>query len=137
MDNLTLDEKVTSASAAAAELEAEKHFFDKNQPHYPLGFSVHYRNPGHWDINATRCPGRLEAWQHVHPGGQYYDTDPSRERAFRIRGKPGAVSVIDERWNPHLGLNDKRRITMFRTVSAAMLWISEELMQEPGETEHD
>lgn len=46
MTDLTLDEKLNYAKSRAAELEAEKHFYDAAQPFYPLGFSVIHRNPG-------------------------------------------------------------------------------------------
>jgi hypothetical protein len=42
MSDLTLEEKMSYAKGRAAEEVAEKHFFDANQPHFPLGFSVHY-----------------------------------------------------------------------------------------------
>lgn len=67
------------------------------------GFSVSWRNPGHWDIYAER------------------------ERAFRIRGEPGNVLVLDEREEgpPH-----PRAAVEFRTVTAAMAWCADELMVE-------
>lgn len=131
MYDLTIDEKINCAKTRAAEEAAEKHFFDANQPFYPLGFSVGYRNPGHWDVVAAICPGRASAWRHAHPGGQTSERDGGRERAFRIRGETGNVTVFDERWNPH---RERGQEPMrFRTVSAAMLWIAEELMQEPVE----
>lgn len=126
---LTLDEKTNGAVSCARELVAEKHFFDAAQPHYPFGFSIGCRNPGHWDIYAQRCPGKASAWRHAHPSGQTSDQDDTRERAFRIRGEPGNVVVIDERWNPHKP--HPRECMTFRSVMAAMVWICEELMQEP------
>lgn len=128
MSDLTLDEKTRYAAHRAAEIEAEKHFFDAAQPHYPLGFSVGYRNPGHWDVYAKQASGKASAWQHANPGGFTSAKDGERERAFRIRGEPGDVVVFDERWNPHRKSSDLR----FRSVMAAMLWIAEELMQEPS-----
>lgn len=129
MSDLTIDEKLDYAKSRAAEEEAEKHFFDKAQPHYPLGFSVCYRNPGHWDIYAKQVPGRASAWKAAHPTGLTSARDGEDERAFRIRGAPGNVFVYDERWNPHRP--HPRGEMTFRTVMSAMLWISEELMQEP------
>lgn len=129
MSDLTLEEKTSGAVRRAREEAAELHFYQANQPFFPLGFSVGYRNPGHWDVFAKRCPGRESAWMAAHPEGQTSDKDDARERAFRIRGEPGAVVVFDERWNPTRELDAEPM--RFRTVSAAMLWICEELMQEP------
>lgn len=129
MDDLTLDEKVNFAKGRAHEQEAEKHFFDAAQPHYPLGFSIGYRNPGHWDVYAQRVPGLASAWLASHPGGRTSASDRDRERAFRIRGEPGNVVIYDERWNPHKP--HPREPMCFRSVLAAMMWIVEELMQEP------
>lgn len=129
MSEFSLDEKLSHAARHAQEKEAEKHFFDKAQPHYPLGFSVTYRNPGHWDVSAAQHPGRASAWRAAHPDGQTSARDGERERAFRIRGEPGRVVVMDERWNPHKP--HPRESMQFRSVIAAMMWIAEELMVEP------
>lgn len=129
MSELTLVEKTGFAAQRAAEKAAEVHFYDKAQPFHPLGFSVDYRNPGHWDVYADQCPGKVSAWLHANPGGQTSARDGERERAFRIRGEPGNVLVLDERWNPHHP--HPREPIKFHSVMAAMLWISEELMQEP------
>lgn len=128
MHELTLEEKTSGAEMRAREEVAEKHFFDQAQPFFPLGFSVVYRNPGHWDIGAKTCPGKASAWRAAHPGGSTSERDGEWARAFRIRGEPGVVLVLDERWNPHKP--HPRDALQFRTVSAAMLWIAEELMQE-------
>lgn len=66
------------------------------------GFSVSYRNPGHWDI-----------------------TQRDFGRVFRIRGGPGQYMVIDERDK------DKHRepITL-NSVAACMAYICDELMFE-------
>jgi hypothetical protein len=130
MTELTLDEKLGSAQRRASEEEAELHFFDKAQPFYPLGFSVGYRNRGHWDVYAKQTPGKASAWQAANPGGTTSARDGGSERAFRIRGEPGNVVVFDERWNPHRP--HPRGLVQFRSVMAAMLWIAEELMQEPS-----
>src|SRR5690349_17534578 len=66
---LTLQEKLNGVVSRAREVEAEKHFFDAAQPFYPLGFSVGYRNPGHWDVYAQQCPGKASAWKAAHPEG--------------------------------------------------------------------
>lgn len=121
----------THAELCTREHEAEKHFFDKAQPFFPLGFSVGYRNPGHWDVHANSCPGRTKAWQHAHPEGWTSAVDGGRERAFRIRGEPGHVVLFDERWDPHRP--HPRDTPTFRSVLGAMLWIVEELMREPPE----
>lgn len=131
MSGLTLEEKTEYAERRAREQEAEKHFYDEAQPFYPLGFSVNYRNPGHWDVIAQITPGRASAFKSVHPKGMTTETDQGRERAFAIRGEPGDVCVRDERWNPHSP--HPRESLKFRSVMAALLWIAEELMQEPVE----
>ena len=131
MSDLTLDEKVNYAKVRAAEIAAEKHFYDANQPFFPLGFSVYYRNPGHWDVSAQQCPGRASAWKAAHPTGHTSDRDGGTERAFRIRGEPGNVVVYDERWNTHRERGQEP--PRFKSVMGAMLWIMEELMQEPSE----
>ena len=125
---LTVSEEMSYAADRARLQAAEKHFFDANQPHFPLGFSVGYRNPGHWDVYAERCPGRASAFMQANPTGSTSERDGGRERAFRIRGEEGDVWVADERWNPH---NPRPESRHFRSVMGAMLWIMEELMQEP------
>lgn len=132
MTELTLDEKSNYAQNRAVQLEAEKHFFDEAQPFFPLGFSVGWRNPGHWDIYAEQCPGKASAWKYANPTGFTSERDGGRERAFCIRGEPGNVIVRDERWNPHV-VNRDREPKVFKSVIGAMLYIVEELMQEPKE----
>jgi hypothetical protein len=142
MSDLTLEEKAGYAATRAREKEAEKHFFDEAQPFFPLGFSIGYRNRGHWDIYADQVPGKDAAWLTAHgPGASINgatvdDIDRlnmkkarTRERAFRIRGEPGDVVVMDERWDPRAKSRDSLK---FRSVMAAMVWICEELMQEPA-----
>lgn len=63
-------------------------------------FTVHWRNPGHWDV----C-------------------QPLTGRAFTIRGEPGRVLLTDERAPPYQ--TDK-----FQSVSAAILWVVDRLMDE-------
>lgn len=63
-------------------------------------FSVHRRNPGHWDISDDR------------------------RRIFRIRGGPGKYCVLDERV-PHQSPR-----TDFKTVGACIGYICDELMTE-------
>lgn len=135
MDDLTLKEKTEAAAHRAREQASEKHFFDLNQPHHALGFSINYRNPGHWDIYAKQCPGKVSAFLSLSPGNWTSAKDGERERAFRIRGEPGNVLVFDERWNPHRA--HPRGDLIFRSVPAAMLWIAEELMQEPVPTKRE
>jgi len=129
MSDFTLEQKIGFAESRAREREAEKHFFDKAQPFFPLGFSIIHRNPGHWDVYARQCPGQASAWRAAHPEGVTSQQDGESERAFRIRGELGAVTVLDERWNPHRP-HPRDHLT-FRSVMAAMVWICEELMQEP------
>lgn len=129
MSDLTLDEKTDAAKTRAAEQVAELHFFDAAQPFFPLGFSIGWRNPGHWDITARQTPGQASAWLASHPEGRTSATDHDRERAFRIRSEPGKVIVMDERWDPH---RTERSPLTFRSVMAAMVYICEELMQEPS-----
>lgn len=126
---LTLDEKFTGAERRAREKVAEQHFYDAAQPFFPLGFTIGHRNPGHWDIYASQCPGQASAWRAAHPEGMTTAKDGETERAFRIRGEPGNVIVMDERWNPHRP--HPRETLTFRSVLAAMVYIMEELMQEP------
>lgn len=127
MSNLTLEEKTNYAACRAREKAAEEHFYDLNQPFFPLGFSVYHRNPGHWDVSAQQCPGKVAASLSLDEKNRTTARDGGTERAFRIRGEPGHVIVFDERWNPH-GRKDP---PPFRSVMGAMLWIMEELMQEP------
>ena len=129
MSDLTLEEKSADAAYRAKIEAAQKHFYDASQPFFPLGFSVGYRNPGHWDIYAAKHPGEEQAHEHVNGPGSISPREPGRERAFRIRGEVGNVIVMDERWDP---TRPHPRTSMtFRTVGAAMLWISEDLMREP------
>ena len=131
MSDLTVDEKMGANAARAREIAAETHFFDKAQPFYPLGFSIGYRNPGHWDVYAEQTPGKASAWRAAHPPPSSTSAqDGGRERAFRIRGEPGRVVVFDERWNPHKP--QPRAVIEFHSVLGAMIWIAEELMQEPS-----
>jgi hypothetical protein len=67
-------------------------------------FSVAHRNPGHWDIGNDK------------------------RRIFRIRGEHGNVVLYDER-SPGVMVEPKT----FRSVQAAMAWITDELMFETGE----
>lgn len=129
MNDLTLEDKTHYAEARARLDAAEKHFFDAAQPHFPLGFSITYRNPGHWDVYAKACPGEASAWLHANPGGTTSAKDGQSERAFRIRGEPGNVLVFDHRWDPHRP--HPREALKFRSVMGAMVWICEELMREP------
>lgn len=127
--DLTLHEKLNYAEERARQKEAEEHFYNAAQPFFPKGFAVYYRNPGHWDISARSCPGEASAWRTAHPGGTTTAQDGRTERAFRIRGEPGHVVVMDVRWNPHKP--HPRESLTFRSVTGAMLWIVEEMMQEP------
>lgn len=126
---LTIEQKVSYAETRAREEAAEKHFFDQAQPHFPLGFSVCYRGESHWDVSAEQCPGKASAWRYANPGGQTTAQDGGRERAFTIRGEPGKVVVYDERWDPHRP--HPREALKFKSVTMAMMWIVEELMEVP------
>lgn len=128
---LTVDEKIDGAERRAREIAAEKHFYDEAQPFLPDAFSVRKRHPGHWDIYAQQCPGKVSAWLKANPGGSTTARDGDGERAFRIRGEPGKVVLLDERWDPHRP--HPREPLHFRSVTGAMLWIVEEMMQEPAE----
>ncbi len=130
MGDFTIAEDMDHAAHRAREAAAEIHFFDAAQPHYPGGFSVFRRNDHHWDVTAEQCPGKVSAWLAANPGGRTSGKDGGRERAFRIRGEPGNVVVMDERWDPHRP--HPRESLTFRSIQAAMLWISEELMREPS-----
>lgn len=63
-------------------------------------FNIHRRNPGHWDVVTDQG------------------------RAFAIRGEGRDVVVRDER-----GTGARPNIN-FRSLTGAMVWISEELMTE-------
>jgi hypothetical protein len=130
MSDLTLEEKMSYARDRAAQEAAEKHFYDENQPFFPLGFSIHYRNPGHWDISAQQCPGKVSAFLSLNEANRTSGRDGQAERAFRIRGEPGNVVVFDQRWNPHRD-SEHDNPPRFKSVLGAMMWICEELMQEP------
>lgn len=125
---LTLETKMSCDGRRAQEVAAEKHFFMLNQPFFPNGFDVHRRNPGHWDIIAKQVPGKYSAWRAANPGGETSGKDGETERAFRIRGEDGEVVLMDERWDPFRP-HPRPSIT-FRTVTAAMLYVVEELMGE-------
>jgi hypothetical protein len=71
----------------------------------PVRFCVGRRNVGHWDVTTQ--------WG----------------RAFRIRGDAEIVLVLDERKNDALP-DFPREPLRFRSLGAAMLYISEELMRE-------
>ena len=71
-------------------------------------FSVHRRNPGHWDVSD------------------------GKERAFRIRGEPGRVLVIDERSDEMKYGKFPRAPMAFPTIQAAMGYIAFQFMFEPG-----
>lgn len=132
MGDLTLEEKTSYAAYKARKNEAEKHFFDAAQPFFPFGFGISYRNPGHWDIFADRPAFEEMAHNATQPECNHKRIPGSeriRERAFRIRGEPGDVLVYDERGDPHRPF--PRGDVHFRSMTAAMLWIAEELMQEP------
>ena len=78
----------------------------------PQGFSVIWRNYGHWDI-SQRDVGRV----------------------FRLRGGPGSWVVFDERQQDRI-----ENIPRFKEQSAAMAFICAELMHElltvEGQTPH-
>lgn len=107
----------------------EKRYYEAAQPFYPRGFSINWRNPGHWDVYAYEVPGRISAWLEANPGCSTTAKDGERTRAFRIRGEPKNVIVHDERWNPHNP--QPREPKVFRSVAMALVWIADELMQEP------
>lgn len=65
------------------------------------GFSVHYRNYGHWDV--YNVAGRL----------------------FRIRGGPGNYIIFDERYE-----SEQKKPIYFKTVGACMAYICDDLMFE-------
>lgn len=129
MSDFTLEEKIGFAEGRAREKIAEQHFYDIGKATYRCTwFSVQKRNTHHWDVAAPAVSGRASAWLASHPGGQTSDKDGSTERAFRIRGEPGRILVMDERWDPTRP--HPREHMTFKSVAAAMLWISDELMAE-------
>jgi len=75
-----------------------------------MGFSVSYRNTGHWDIYPS-----------------------SGRRMYRIRGEKGNFIVMDERDYPALGEEPRewgKNTDGFATITAAMAFICGELMEE-------
>ncbi len=71
-------------------------------------FSVNKRNPGHWDISD------------------------GHERAFRIRGEPGRVTVLDERSDESEYGKLPRAALTFPDVRSAMAYVAFQFMSEPG-----
>lgn len=65
-------------------------------------YSVHWRNPGHWDVCGDTA------------------------RDFRIRGEAGTVTVYDER--PAALRANKPDAMTFATVGTAMSWIADHYM---------
>ena len=63
-------------------------------------FTVTYRNPGHWDM-YTKNEGRI----------------------FRIRGGPGKYLAMNE-------MGKSSTVTEFKTLSACMTYICDQLMSE-------
>lgn len=131
--DLTLEEKQRYAAHRAREEVAEKYFYDEAEPYYPAGFSVYRRNVNHWDISAPQHPGKVKAFLSLDAGNQTSAQDGGSERAFRIRGEPGNVIVMDERWDPYRPRGERTSLK-FRDITAAMVYISGELMQEPPAT---
>jgi len=130
MSDLTLEEKLRSAEGRAREEVAERHFYELNRPHVCRWFSIQKRNENHWDVAAPRAVGWVAAFYAAHlPGSSTSAKEGDTERAFRIRGEPGDVIVIDERWDPTRPRS--REPMKFRSIAMAMAWIAEELMAEP------
>lgn len=71
-------------------------------------FSVHQRNPGHWDVSD------------------------GKERAFAIRGEPGMVIVRDERSDEQKYGKFPRASLNFPSIQAAIGYIAFQFMAEPG-----
>lgn len=127
---MNLEDKMEYAAGEARLKEAEKHFFQEAQPFFPKGFSVGYRGEGcHWDVYAEQVPGRVSAFKAAYPEGQTSGRDGGSERAFAIRGKPGAIMIRDERWDPTRPR--PRESVVVPSVAMAMAWIVEELMRVP------
>lgn len=100
-------------------------------PYIPGSFSVGQRDTYHFDIYAQRRPGYVEWYLNVkHPRGMAWPlSDDQRERAFCIRGAPGAIYVRDERWD-FKRPSRERTCMEFPSVEAAMAWISATLLLE-------
>lgn len=102
---LTTDDALAGIeSPSEREMVAEKLFFDTAPAHFPLWFSIYHRNPGHCDVYARQVPGKASAWL-------------------------AAVTVYDERWNPHRP--HPRESLTFASIASAVAWIAGELMAEP------
>lgn len=93
----------------------------------PGSFSVGQRDTHHFDIGAVRRPGYVQWYYEQNPNSIAYPmADGLRERAFAIRGEPGAIYVRDERWdreNPR-----PRPMLEFPSVESAMAWVVATLM---------
>jgi hypothetical protein len=86
--------------------EQEDHDKMGEQPPRRLtGFSVYYRNPGHWDVNTFRG------------------------REFRIRGEGKSVMVSDER-DASRSDPEARGWKYFKSVETALSWCADELRNE-------
>lgn len=128
---ISLDDKMNFAQEKARIEVAERHYFEEAQPFFPLGFSVHYRGDGcHWDVSAAQVPGRVSALLAAVPGAMTTARDGGVERAFRIRGKPDAITIIDERWDPTRP--QPREVITVPSVEVAMAIIVAELMRVPA-----
>lgn len=73
-------------------------------PEYPISFTVNRRNPHHWDVYA------------------------GNGRAFRIRGEPGAILVLDERYDRELPIHKTE--VQVKTVGEAITYIADIFMAE-------
>jgi hypothetical protein len=127
---VSLEDKMNFAQEKARIEVAERHFYEAAQPFFPMGFSVHYRGDGcHWDVSAEQTPGRVSALLAAVPGAMTTGRDGGSERAFRIRGKPDAITIIDERWDPTRP--HPREVKVVPSVEIAMALIVAELMKLP------
>jgi hypothetical protein len=98
----------------------------------PGCFSVGQRDTHHFDVYAPRRPGYVQWYfQEKNPSGVSYPppVDRESERAFCIRGEPGAIYVRDERWDKER--KHPRETQKFATVESAMAWIAGTLLLEP------
>lgn len=98
-------------------------------PHHPGGYSVSQRDTHHFDVMARRRDGYVQWYYAVEnkKGIAYPMLDGCTERAFAIRGEPGAIYIRDERWDSE---RPRPRDSIdFASVAEAMAWVHKELVE--------
>lgn len=124
------EQRTRHAADRQAQLDASRPY--QLGPFVPGSFSVGQRDTHHFDIFAPRRPGYVQwYYREENPDGVAYPMrDGGNERAFAIRGEPGAIYIRDERWD-----QDRPRprdCIDFPSVEAAMAWVVATLMIRQG-----